>query len=118
MLCIVNDLVARIGIGDDGLALPTATGELELGGQMQTEVDEGDAVAVERHLDALRFPVAECILVACDVDVVGEISAVQFDMDGTGLLTDIAYQILGTENDVVVQGCCQAGHEAVVMTVA
>ena len=85
---------------------------------MQTEVDEGDALAVERHLDALRFPVAECILVACDVDVVGEISAVQFDMDGTGLLTDIAYQILGTENDVVVKGCRQAGHEAVVMVIA
>ena len=39
-------------------------------------------------------------------------------MDGIGLLADIAHQIFGTENDIVVQGSCQAGHEAVVMTVA
>ena len=75
MLCIVNDLVARIGIGNDGLALPTASGELELCGQMQTEVDEGDAVTVERHLDALRFPVGQRILIASDVDGVREVLA-------------------------------------------
>ena len=75
MLCIVNDLVARIGIGDDGLALPTATGELELGGQMQTEVDGGDAVAGERHLHALCLPVGQRILIASDVDGVREVLA-------------------------------------------
>ena len=52
------------------------------------------------------------------VDGVREVLAAQFNVDGIGLLADIAHQILGTENDIVVQGSCQAGHETIVMSVA
>ena len=112
------DVVACVSIGDDCLTLPTASGEFELGGQVQLEVDGGDAVADKGHLDTLCLPISECVLVAGNVDVVRQVLAAQFDVNGAGLLADIAHQILGTENDVVVQGCRQAGHEAVVMTVA
>ena len=118
MPSIMYDVVACVSIGDDCLTLPTASGEFELGGKVQLEVDGGDAVAGERHLDTFRLPVAQRVLVAGDVDGVREVLAAQFDVNGAGLLADIAHQILGTENDLVVQGCCQAGHEAVVMTVA
>ena len=47
----------------------------ELCGQMQTEVDGGDAVAGERHLHALCLPVGQRILVASDVDGVREVLA-------------------------------------------
>ena len=67
MPCIMNDVVACIGIGDDCLTLPTASGELELGGQVQPEVDGGDAVAEKVHLDTLCLPVAQSVLVASDV---------------------------------------------------
>ena len=85
---------------------------------MQTEVDGGDAVTGERHLDALCLPVGQRILIACDINSVREVLAAQFDVDGIGLFTDIAHQILGAENDVVVQGLCETGHEAIVMAVA
>ena len=85
---------------------------------MQTEVDGGDAVAGERHLHALCLPVGQRILIASDVDGAREVFASQFDVDGVGLFADIAHQILGAENDVVVQGLCEAGHEAVVMVIA
>ena len=82
------------------------------------EVDRGDAVADKRHLHTLCLPVGQRVLVACDINSVREVFAAQFDVDGVGLFADIAHQVLGTENDVVVQGLCEAGHEAVVMAVA
>ena len=70
MFVVVYDMVARISISNYSLALPAALGELELGGQMQTEIDGGNAVVDKVHLDAFRLPVAQRVLVACDVDIV------------------------------------------------
>ena len=62
--------------------------------------------------------VSVILTIASNVDGVREVLAAQFNVDGIGLLADIAHQILGTENDIVVQGSCQAGHETIVMSVA
>ena len=117
MFGIMYDVVACIGIFNNGLALPTASGELELGGQMQTEVDSGNAVVDEVHLDALCIPVTQRVLVACDVDVVGQVLAAKLNVDGAGFLANITHQVLGTKHDVVVQSHCHTGHEIAVMVI-
>ena len=78
----MDDVVACISVFNDGLAIPAAAGELELGGQMQTEVDGSCAVVDEIHLDALGLPVGQCVLVAGDVDVVGQMLAAEFYVYG------------------------------------
>ena len=81
MLGIMYDVVARISILNNGLTFPTASGELELGGQMQTEVDGGNAVVKKIHLDALRFPIAQRILVTCDENFARQALAAKLNMD-------------------------------------
>ena len=117
MFGIVYNVVARICIFYYGLALPTSTGELELGGQMQTEVDGGNAVVDKVHLDALCLPVAQRVLVACNVDVIRQVLAAKLNVDGAAFLAKLSHQVLGTKHDVVVQGCCHTGHEIAVMVI-
>ena len=39
--------------------IPIATGELEVGGQMELEVYSAGAIIYMRHLDAFGFPVGQ-----------------------------------------------------------
>ena len=85
---------------------------------MQAEVDGSCAVVDQVHLDALGLPVGQRVLVAGDVDVVGQMLAAEFYVYGACFLARICNEGLCAKHDIFVQGCRQAGHEAVVMVIA
>ena len=85
---------------------------------MQAEVDGSCAVVDQVHTDALGLPVGQRVLVAGDVDVVGQMLAAEFYVYGACFLARICNEGLCAKHDIFIQGCRQAGHETGVMLIA
>ena len=76
-----------LGVGGY-LVVPVAFGELEASRKTQPEVYGTQGVADGCHLDRRRLPLAEGLLIACDVDVTaGEVGTMEFYMHRILLLT-------------------------------
>ena len=105
-----DDVAARPAVLEESLVFPVAAGELEVGGQMELEVDGAGGVVDVGHLDALGFPVGQLGLIAGDIHVAFHRLALQFDMEGVGLLASELREERGGVFEIEIQSILKTGY--------